>query len=97
MLWRFYLNITGCVWITIYWFEIIFTIHIKQNIISVKFFDTSFGSNILFSFTKFQYQGTDAFGSILVKTFQIFIQGNFLYKWCMDTSLKSWRAVVFGD
>ena len=58
---RFYINITGCIGITIYWIEIIFTISIKENIVLVKLFETSFGSNIIVSFTKFQCQGTETF------------------------------------
>ena len=54
MLRRFYINITGCVGITIYWFEITFTISINENIVFVKLFGTSFSSNILASLiTKF--------------------------------------------
>ena len=66
MLWNFYINILGYVEITIYWFEIVFTVSIKENIVLVKLFETSFGSDILVSFTKFQCQGTETFGSIRV-------------------------------
>ena len=61
MLWRFYIYITGCIGTTI---EINFSISIKENIVLVKLFETSFGSNIIASFAKFQCQGTETFGSI---------------------------------
>ena len=64
MLWRFYIYITGCIGITIYRIEIIFTISIKENIVLVKLFETFIGSNIIASFAKFQCQGTETFGSI---------------------------------
>ena len=79
MLWRFYINITGCVEITGYWYETIFIISLKENIVFVKLFKTSFDSNILASFIEFQCQGTDIFGFIRVRIFQIHIQGNFLH------------------
>ena len=66
MLWRFYINITGCVRITAYWSETIFAISLKEDIAFVKLFETPFGSNILASFIGFQCQGTDVFGFILV-------------------------------
>ena len=47
MLWRSYINITGCVGMTSYWSETIFII--SHNIF-VKLFETSFGSNIIVSF-----------------------------------------------
>ena len=50
--------------LTIYWFAKIFTISIKENIVFVKLFKTSFGGNKLAWFAKFQYQGTDTFSSI---------------------------------
>ena len=79
MLWRFYINITSCVEITGYWYETIFIISLKENIVFVKSFKTSFDSNILASFIEFQCQGTDIFGFIRVQIFQIHIQGNFLH------------------
>ena len=57
----FYKNITGCVGIAGYGFETIFVIPLKRNIFFVKLFETSFGSNIIASFTKFQCQGTDTY------------------------------------
>ena len=87
----------GCMGIKIYWSEANFIVSPKENIVFVKLFDTSFGSNILALFTKLQFQGTDAFGSIQVEIFEIYIKGNFLHKGYMDTSLKSRQAVVFGD
>ena len=69
MLWRFYINVRDCVAITGYWSETIFTISLKKNIFFAKLFETSFGSNILASFTEFQCQGTDIFGFIPVQTF----------------------------
>ena len=49
----FYINIMGCVGIKIYRFETIFTISIKENIVFVELFETSFGNNTIASFTKF--------------------------------------------
>ena len=43
---------------------------LKESIVFVKLFETSFGSDIFASFTEFQCQGTDAFGSISVNTVQ---------------------------
>ena len=81
MLWKFYINMTGCVGITGYWSETIFVISLKENIFFfVKLFETSFGSNIIVSFSEFQFQGTDTFGFTLVKTFEIHIHGNLLHK-----------------
>ena len=68
MLWRFYINITGCVGITGYRSDTIFIISLKKNIVFAKLFETSFGSNILASFTEFQWEGTDAFGFMRVQT-----------------------------
>ena len=68
-LWRFNINVTDCVGITGYWFEAIFIISPKKNIL----FEIAFGSNILASFTEFQCQGTDTFGFIQVQTFEIHI------------------------
>ena len=73
MLWRVYINVTGCVWTTGYWSETIFIISLTENNIFVKLFETSFGNNIIASFTEFQCQG------IWVQTFEIHIQGNFLH------------------
>ena len=39
------------------------TVFLKQNIVFVKLFETSHSSGILASFTDFQCQGTDDFGS----------------------------------
>ena len=89
-------TLKGCMGIKIYWSEANFIVSPKENIVFVKLFDTSFGSNILALF-KLQFQGTDAFGSIQVETFEIYIKSNFLHKGCMDTSLKSRQAVVFCD
>ena len=50
------------------------------TIFFVKLFETSFGSNLIPSFTEFQCQGTDTFGSIQEKTFEVHIQDNFLHK-----------------
>ena len=81
MLWRFYINITGCVvGITRYRFDTIFIISLKSNFAFAKLFETSFGSKIIASFTEFQCQGTDTFGFIQVQTFEIHVQGNFLHK-----------------
>ena len=41
-----------------------FTVSIVENIVFVKLFERSFDSDILTSFTDFQCQGTDDFGSI---------------------------------
>ena len=76
MVWGFYTNVTVCVEIT----ETIFIISLQRNIAFAKLFETSFGSNILASFTEFHCQGTDTFGFIRVQTFEIHIQGNFLHK-----------------
>ena len=54
MLWRFYINVRDCVAITGYWSETILIISLKKNIAFAKLFETSFGSNILASFTEFQ-------------------------------------------
>ena len=43
ILWRFYVNIKGCVGITIYWFEIIFIKSLKENIPFVKLFEAFLG------------------------------------------------------
>ena len=43
---------------------------LKESIVFVKLFETSSGSDIFASFTEFQCQGTDAFGSISVNTVQ---------------------------
>ena len=48
-----------------------------------------FRSCTLASFIKLQCQRTDTFGAIWVQTFEIYIQGSFLHKNFMDTSLKS--------
>ena len=80
ILWRFYINVTGCLEITDYWSETIFIISHKENIVFVKLFKTSFGSNIIVTFNEFQCQGPDTFGFIWVQTFEIHIQGNFLHK-----------------
>ena len=48
-----------------------------------------FGSDTLASFTGFQCQGTDTFGSVRVQIFEIYIQRSFLHKPYMVTSLKS--------
>ena len=82
MLGRFYVNVTGCVGITDRWrigylSEAFFVISLKENIAFVKLFEISFGSNIITSFTEFQFRGTDTFGFIWVQTFEIHIQGNF--------------------
>ena len=47
---KFYINITGCVRTTIYWFETFFIISLKKNIGSVKLFEASLVNNILSSF-----------------------------------------------
>ena len=80
MLWRFYINITGCVGITGYRSDTIFIISLKLNIFFAKLFKTSFGSKIIASFTKFQCQSTDTLGFIQVQTFEIHVQGIFLHK-----------------
>lgn len=38
---RFYMNITGYLGITIYWFKTVFIISFKEKIVFVKFFETS--------------------------------------------------------
>ena len=53
ILWRFFINIMGCARITGYWSETTFIISLKENIVFVKFFETSFGSNTIASFTEF--------------------------------------------
>ena len=80
MLQRFYINITGCVRITGYKSETTFIISLKKNILFTKLFETSFVSNKLVSFTQFQCKDTDTSGFIRMQTFEIHIQGNFLYK-----------------
>ena len=82
-MWRFYKNITGCVGIAGYGFETIFVIPLKRNVFFVKLFETSFGSNVIASFTKFQCQGTETLGFIWVWTFEIHIQGKFLHNACI--------------
>ena len=47
-----------------YWFETIFIIALKENIVFVKLLETSFGSNIIASFNEVQCQSTDPFGFI---------------------------------
>ena len=54
-----------------------FIVSLKENIIFGKYFERSFPSYVFASFTEFQCQGTDTFGFIGVKTFEIQIQGNF--------------------
>ena len=54
MLWRFYINITGCVGITGYRSDTIFIISLKKDIVFEKLFEISFGRNILASFIEFQ-------------------------------------------
>ena len=44
----------GCVGITGYWFDTIFIISVKKNIVFEKLYEISFGSYILASFTEFQ-------------------------------------------
>ena len=64
-MWTFYVNIKGYVGITGgYWFETIFIISLKENIVFVKLLETSFGSNIIASFNEVQCQSTDPFGFI---------------------------------
>ena len=48
------------------WSETIFIISLKENIVFIKLFETSFGSDILTSLTEFQRQGADTFGSTQV-------------------------------
>ena len=54
MLWKFDINVRDFVAVTDYWPETIFIISLKKNIVLAKLFETSFGSNILASFTEFQ-------------------------------------------
>lgn len=44
--------------------NIFFIISLKENTVFVKLLETSFGSDTLAIFTKFQCQGTDTFDSI---------------------------------
>ena len=46
--------------------NIFYYISYENMIVFVKLIETYFGTDILASFTKFRYQGTDTFGSILV-------------------------------
>ena len=39
MLWRFYINIAGCVGITAYWSETIFIISLNEKTVSEKFLE----------------------------------------------------------
>ena len=96
---RLCINITGCTRIAAYWSETTFVISLKENIIFVKLFEASFGSNILASFSEFHCQDTDTFGFIRVRTFQIHIQGNFLHKQYMDTCKKCKKNIytIFHD
>ena len=55
MLWRFYINITGCVGITVYWSETILIIFLKENVF-IKLFEKSFGSNILHHLPNFNVE-----------------------------------------
>ena len=55
---------TGCVEITVYLSETFLIKPLKENIVFVKQFQTSFGSSILAAFTWFQSQDTDTFYSI---------------------------------
>ena len=52
ILWRCYINISGCVGMTISWSETILS-SLKENIVFVKLFETSFGSDRIASFTEF--------------------------------------------
>ena len=56
----------GLVAMTVYWSETYFIMSLKQNIVFVKLIELSFGIDIIASFTEFQCQGTDAFGSVWV-------------------------------
>ena len=58
---RFYINITSCVGIRVYWSEVYFSG--KKNL---SVFETSIGSSVPASFTDFQCQETDDFDSIQV-------------------------------
>ena len=80
MLWRFLINLTGCVGITIYLFEIIFTLSIKENNVLVKLLEASFGSNILASFNKFHCQGTETFCLVECKFLKFTYRITFLHK-----------------
>ena len=64
MLWTFYVLVADYVGITVYWSETIFIISLKKNIVFVKLLDVYIGSNILPSFTEFQYQSIYIFGFI---------------------------------
>ena len=55
MLLKLYRNLTHGIEITGCWSEIIFVISHKKNIVFGKKFEISFGSNILASFTEFQF------------------------------------------
>ena len=39
----FYANITGCVGITVYWYETCFILSLKENTVFVKLLETSYG------------------------------------------------------
>ena len=64
MLWRFYINVKGCVGITGYWSETISIVSLKENIVFLKLFETSFASNTFTSFIEFQCQGANTFDFI---------------------------------
>ena len=66
--------------ITGYWYEAAFVISLKENIVFVKLFETSFVSNIIASFSEFQCHSTDTFGFFQLQVLEIHIQGNFLHK-----------------
>ena len=61
VLWWYYINMTGCVGIIVYWSE---TLSFKEDIVLAKLFET-FGSGILASFTELYCQGTDTFAFTL--------------------------------
>ena len=96
MLRRFYRNITGSVGITSYWSDTSFIIFLKKNIVLKYSFKLSYSSNILASFPEIWCQGADTFGFIRVNFWNLHSR-RFLHILCTDTSLKSRRAVDFGD
>ena len=71
-----------------------FIVSPKENIVFVKLFDTSFGSNIftyllVTLFTKFQFQGTDYFFNIFINDLFFFSEKCEICNFADDNSLYS--------
>ena len=62
VLWIYHMNVTGYVWITVVDLKSFY--HLTENIVLVKLFETSFGSDLIAAFTDFQGRGTDYFSLI---------------------------------